>query len=202
MTHTAYCYLRSAHVDRSPMRSLVVFFQVIGRWWLLTWVISILGGLISLAFTIARVAEVPPGFWGFLLALGVFIAPAVAFHFLRIERDEFNSLWGDKERVMQVLTQMEALRSEAAPLQIRGMRLDTMRSVNKWINEVDAWTARTRDTVALLHPAEAGNFKTLGVFKVTLAAGTKPFNAAHRSAIQNLVRRMQILGEIRDRWAA
>lgn len=200
MIENSYKQHRIAHVDKSLWRSFIVFIQISGKWWFSVWVLIILAGLVTFFLTISNIAKLPTPVWGSLLVLGVVLAPSVAFHFLRIERDIFNALWNDKDTIMAILDSIESLRNEAAPLQIRGKSLSTTRSVNKWIKEVDDWTERTINTVRLLHPAEAGNVKTLGVFEVVLAYGTRPLNDKHLSAIRNLVRRMAILAEIRNRW--
>jgi hypothetical protein len=80
------------------------------------------------------------------------------------------------------------------------MDLRTEEDEKKWIKEVNDWTERTITTVSLLHPAEAGNVKTLGVFDVKLASGTRLINQLQTTTIRNFVRRMEILAEIRDRW--
>jgi len=196
------CYkqFRISQVDKSPWRSFVIFLKIAGKWWFSVWVVVILAGIATLALTIAKVSQLPTSVWGTLIIIGFVIAPVIAFHFLRVERDTYFALWDDKAKIMNILGAIEKLRKEAAPLHIRGMCLSTIRTVNKWTKEVDDWTKRSIDTVKLLHPAEAGNLETLGVFNVDLAVGTKPFNAQHLSTIRNLVRRMTILAEIRDRW--
>jgi len=202
MTIDAFKRIRTARVDTSPFRSFVVFLQVAGKWWFSAWVVVVMAGLVALGLSIAQVSQLPSATWVLLLALGVVLAPTVAFHTLRIQRDEFKAMWDDKALVIDVLARLEQLRTEAAPLQIKGMTVRSSRSVSAWIKMVDDWTSRAIDTAGLLHPAEAGNIKTLGVFKVSLAAGSKPFNARHLTAIRNFVRRMQILADIRDRWTA
>jgi hypothetical protein len=200
MDETGYRERRTSGVDHSPWRSILELVKVAGKWWFFVWVLVVLAGLVALGLTIVHPAQVPTAVWVSLFVVGIVIAPMVAFHFVRVERDTFYALWHDKETLMNVLVAVEELRQEAAPLHIRGMRLATTRSVNKWIKEVDNWTERAVDTVQLLHPAEAGNLRTLGVFPVQLASATKPLNSNHRAAIQNLVRRMAILADIRDRW--
>lgn len=200
MVENTYQTKRIVRVDKSPWRSFIVFFQIAGKWWFFVWVIVVLAGMVTLTLTVTGVDKLPVSVWGSLFVLGFVLSPAVAFHFLRIERDTFNALWDDKDTIIEALTAIEDLRAEAAPLQIRGMNLETVANVPQWIKEVNDWTERTIKTVTLLHPAEAGNVKTLGVFQVELAYGTRLLGPAHHTAIRNFVRRMVILAEIRDRW--
>jgi len=200
MIDADYKQRRISGVDHSPGRSFLEFIKISGKWWFSVWVLIVLAGLVALGLTIADASQLPATVWISLFAVGFLLAPIVAFHFVRVERDTYYALWHDKETLINVLASMEELRKEAAPLHIRGKSLSTTRSVNKWIKEVDDWTERAINIVKLLHPAEAGNLKTLGVFQVEVAAGTKPFNSKHASTIRNLVRRMAILADIRDRW--
>src|SRR3989304_7158102 len=98
MSIEAYKKLRTAEVDASPLRSFVVFIEGAGKWGFLVWVVVVVAGLATLGFSIAQVSQVPPTTWALLLALGVFLAPAVAFHFLRVQRDLYKAMWEAKER--------------------------------------------------------------------------------------------------------
>src|SRR5271157_1588086 len=120
MTEDDYKGLRTTKVDKGPRRSLAAFVQIAGRWWFSVWVLVVLSGLFAFALTVANVTKVPAWVWGSLIVLGLLIAPAVAFHLLRIDRDTFKALWDDKEAVRSALTAIEDLRAEAAALQIKG----------------------------------------------------------------------------------
>src|SRR5260221_3180185 len=181
MENNDYNLFRVSQVDKSPWRSFVVFIKIAGKWWFSFWIAVILAGVVTLTLTIANISQLPASVWGSLFILGIVIAPIISFHFLRVERDVFYALWDDKVKILNILETIENLRKEAAPLHIRGKDLNTIRKVNKWIKEVNDWTERSINIVKLLHPAEAGNLQTLGVFDVKLAAGTKPFNARHLS---------------------
>jgi hypothetical protein len=202
MVENAYKTYRIKDVDKSPWRSFVVFGQIAGKWWLSIWVLVVLSGVVTLALTITNVNKLPTSIWGSLFGLGFILAPLVAFHFLRIECDNFKALWDDKDKIISLLKSVEDLRGEAVDLQVRGMNLESLPDVNHWIKDVDDWTKRTIKTVGLLHPAEAGNVSALGVFQVYPADGTHLLSQSHYNALTSLLRRVEILGELRERWIA
>jgi hypothetical protein len=199
MDESLYKTKRISDVDRSPWHSFVVFFQIAGKWWFSVWVLVVLAGLVALSLTIAGVEKLPVSIWVSLLVLGLVLAPAVAFHFLRIERDTFNALWDDKDTIISALALIEGLRAKGAPLLKRGMNLDSAEAVPPWIKKVNDWTKRTIKTVRLLHPAEAGNVETLGFYRTDLPSGAY-LGPDHSLTLHCLARRMEILSEIRDRW--
>jgi hypothetical protein len=195
-----YIVQRAISVDTSLWKSFKVFFEISGKWWLSVWILTVLSGLVSFGLTIANVKQFDSSIWIGLLLLGLVVAPTFAFHVLRIQRDNYKNLWNDKEHIIHILSEIENLRTEGVELHINGMHLSSNTSLQEWIEKVDDWRKRTNEKVYELHPAEAGNFNTLGVFPAVLAAGTKPFNGKHQSELLNLVRRLTLLGEIRDRW--
>jgi hypothetical protein len=192
---------RLERLDRTPWSSLKALAEIAGKWWLSVWVLTLLSGIISFGLTVANIATVPTGVWVGLLVAGLVLAPSIAFHTLRVQRDSCRAILDDKEVVKAVLQELETLRHEAAGLQVEGMSLPKP-GFGEWVARVRDWRARTTTKLAELHPAEAGNFTTLGVYDVTFAKGTKIFSDQHEVELRNLIRRIDILGEIRDRWAA
>jgi hypothetical protein len=200
MNENSYITQRKNSVDKSPWRSVIIFFETSGKWWFSVRVLTVLSGLVSFGLTAANIKQLDPLIWLGLLWLGLAVAPIVTFYILRIQRDIYKDLWDDKAHVIIILREIGALRAEAVELQIEGMRLFSQKLLKLWIEKIDDWRKRTNEKVYELHPAEAGNFTTLGIFPAVLAAGTKPMNAKHQSELMNLVRRLTILGEIRDQW--
>jgi len=200
MTNQSYIHFRTASVDRSVWRSVRVGAEIAGKWWISAWVLTLLSGIVAFGLTAANLANLNPAIWLALLALGLFVAPAVALHFLRIERDDFKALWDDKNRLIELLAQLEQCRAAAAKLQIQGMHFARKAEFDAWSEKVAEWTNATQELVYLLHPAEAGNFYTLGLFQPELAAGTELLNPKHRQILVNFIRRIHILETIRDRW--
>ena len=190
---------RLDRVDRSAWTSVKSFAATVGKWWLSVWVLTVLSGVVSFGLTVANVAQFPSGLWVGLLLAGLVLGPSVAFHSLRVERDSFKHLWEDKEVVIRILDDLEDLRAEAAKQQVDGRQL-AKPDFDEWNANVDDWTTRTKKRLSDLHPAEAGNFTTLGVYDPKLSAGTKIFSDDHQTALLNLIRRIDILAEIRDRW--
>ena len=200
MAEDAYEELRTKYVDRSVWRSLRVFGEIAGKWWLSFWVLTLLGGIVSFGLTVANIGQFSSSIWISLLVVGLVFAPIVSFHFLRVERDRFNNLWDDKEHLISILTDLEDFRAKAVRLQNEGNRFADEEALEKWIRSVDDWCTEAHEKVHLLHPAEAGNFNTLGLFTPELAAGTKVLNPRHQQTLLMLIRRIHILEEIRDRW--
>ncbi len=73
-------------------------------------------------------------------------------------------------------------------------------SINTWGTSANAWYDAVLAKLSELHPAEAGNFRTLGVYTPRAVAGAFATTAQHSKDLENFVRRLDILGEIRDRW--
>ena len=80
------------------------------------------------------------------------------------------------------------------------MQLADERAFDYWFQRVDDWRKSIYDKLYKFNPAEAGKFNTLGVFSAQLAVGTRILNGKHQSALINLIRRMEILADIRDIW--
>ena len=199
MKNRADQQVRLERVDRNAWTSVKAFAATVGKWWFSVWVLTVLSGVVSFGLTVANIAQFPTGLWVGLLLAGLVLGPSVAFHSLRVEGDSFNHLWEDKEVVIAILEDLEALRAEAAKLQIEGRQL-AKPELPDWLARVDQWTTRAKNKLAHLHPAEAGNFTTLGVYDPKLSAGTKIVSNDHQTALLNLIRRIDILAEIRDRW--
>lgn len=200
MTNHAYEDLRTTDVDRSAWRSLVVFAEIAGKWWVSFWILALLSGTVSFSLTVTNIRQFSPSVWITLLILGLVVVPIVSFHFLRVERDKFKKLWDDKDHIISILSELEDFRAKAAKLQIEGMRFPGEKELDDWLQRVEDWRKSTHEKIYMLHPAEAGNFTTLGLFTPELATGTEILNPKHQQALLNLVRRIHILGEIRDRW--
>jgi len=190
---------RISDVDSSAWGSLRVFVSIIGKWWFSVWILTIVAGIISFGLTVANISRVPTAVWVGLLALGLVLGPSVAFHSLRVERDRFKHLLDDREAVVEILEDLEKLRAEAAALQIEGKQI-SKKDFDDWKSRVEDWETRTKSKLAQLHPAEAGNFNTLGVYEPKLSSGTNIINDEHQTIILNLIRRIDILSDIRDRW--
>lgn len=190
---------RIANIDTSAWKSLRAFISLIGKWWFSVWILTILSGVVSFGLTVANVTQFPTYIWVGLLIIGLVLGPSVAFHSLRVERDSLRLLIDDKEVVLHILNDLEGLRSEAANLQVEGRQISKA-EFEEWNSRVSDWMNRTRSKLAELHPAEAGNFNTLGVFDAKLSMGTKIVSNEQQTALLNLIRRLDILGEIRDRW--
>lgn len=202
MNDSTYSDVRTARVDRSLGRSLGIFLKIAGKWWFSTWILILLAGFGAFILTVANVREVNPAVWYSLLIMGLVLAPIAAFHFLRIQRDEFEALWEDKAVIMDVLNQIEKARKEAARLNIEGKVFTEDEQYTQWVEEVDTWRSETYEMLKQLHPAEAGNFDTLGLFKAQLPRGIRFSDLDREQRLLNLARRIEILKEIRDRWVA
>jgi hypothetical protein len=200
MNDSAYSDVRTAKVDRSLGRSFKIFFKVAGGWLFSFWVLTLLAGFGAFIVTVADIKQVDPAVWRTLLFMGLVLAPIAAFHRLRIQRDEFEALWDDKALIIDALNQIEEARAEAARLNIKGMVFGNDKQLLQWIEEVNNWRSETYEKVYQLHPAEAGNFNTLGLFDPMMPAGARLRNPTHQQQLLNLGRRINILGEIRDRW--
>ena len=200
MISNSYEEVRINDVDRSVWRSLIIFSKIGGKWWFSVWILILLCGIVPFTLTVTNIKQFSPSFWLTLLIIGLFIAPIVSFHFLRIERDKFKKLWDDRDRIISILTELENFRAKAAALQIEGMNLPNDKELDDWITKVNNWRKSTHEKIYMLHPAEAGNFDTLGLFTVDLAKGTKLLNDKHNKALIKLIRRIHILEQIRDRW--
>ena len=174
-----YSDVRTTDVDRSPGRSLIVLGKIAGKWWFSFWILTLLGGLVSFSLTVANIKQFSPVVWGTLLIVGFVFAPIVASHYLRIQRDKFKAFWDDKEVIIKMLNQIEEARAEAAALQIEGMSFTDEEQLAQWIEKVNTWQSITYEKVYKLHPAEAGNFNTLGLFAEELARGTQLLNTEH-----------------------
>ena len=83
---------------------------------------------------------------------------------------------------------------------IEGSEISDNAALRDWMQQVDEWRIAAYETIYLLHPAEAGNFNTLGLFTPELARGTQILNPMHEQQLLMLIRRIHILEEIRDRW--
>lgn len=200
MTNNSYKDLRIIDVDRSIWRSLIIFTEIAGKWWLSVWILTLLSGIVSFGLTVSNIKQFSPSIWITLLILGLVVAPMVSFHHLRMERDKFKKLWDDKDHIISILNELENFRAEAAALQIEGMELPSDKEFDEWITKVEHWKKSTHEKIYMLHPAEAGNFNTLGLFTSELAAGTKILNPKHQKALEILIKRIHILEEIRGRW--
>jgi len=200
MNDQAYETPRIVNVDNSLWRSLYVFAEIAGKWWLSIWALTLLSGVISFGLTVANIQQFPTSIWVGLLAAGLIVAPIISFHHLRIQRDKFKDLWDDKHFIISVLSEVEELRSEAAKLQIEGKGIEEKYEVNDWVEKVSDWRKRAIDKLNMLHPAEAGNFTTLGIFDAELTHGAKLIDTQHQSELVNLIRRIRIMSDIRDRW--
>jgi hypothetical protein len=192
--------LRTKHVDHSLWKSLLVGFEIAGKWWFSFWLLILLSGIITFVVSIANIKNIDSRVWIVLLVMGLFIAPVIACHKLRIERDKYKALWDDKNIIISILSDLEDLRKTATSLQIEGMKLTNQTQLDVWKIKVEQWTKETYEKVLTLHPADAGNFLTLGLFKGELAVGTQPFMIKNSQVLLNLIRRIHILEEIRDRW--
>lgn len=195
-----YYNFRKEAVDKSVWKSMKVGLEIAGKWLFSIWILVILSGIIAFAVTIANISYVNPIIWIALIVVGLCLAPAITCHILRVQRDEFKALWDDKELLSSILLDMEVSRKKAVSMQIEGMKIKNSRELNIWTLKVQNWTQKTYKKVRLLHPAEAENFYTLGIFKPELASGTQPFMIKNSQELLNLIRRIHILEEIRNRW--
>jgi len=105
----SYELIRLHRVDRSAWSSIKTFCELAGKWWVSVWLLTVLSGAVSFGLTVANVAQLPTTLWLALLLAGLVLAPSVAFHSLRIQRDSYRSLWGDKHAVIRVLNDLEEL---------------------------------------------------------------------------------------------
>jgi hypothetical protein len=192
---------RVSAIDRSAWTSVKALAELVGKWWVSVWVLTILSGVVSFGLTVANIASIPTAVWAGLLTAGLVLGPSVAFHSLRIERDSYRALWDDGDVVIRLLRQLEKLRAEGARLQIEGRQV-LKPQFDDWAGRVAAWRKRTIRKLTQLHPAEAGNFTTLGVFDAKLTAGTKIISDKHQTEMLNMVRRLEILADVRDRWTS
>ena len=149
MADNSYEALRIIDVDRSIWRSLIIFTDIAGKWWLSVWILTLLSGIVSFGLTVSNIMQFSPSIWISLLILGLVIAPMVSFHFLRMERDKFKKLWDDKDHIISTLTELEDLRSKAAALQIEGMKLPGYKEFEGWITKVDHWKKSTHEKIYL-----------------------------------------------------
>ncbi len=163
-----YIIHRATNADTSLGKTLKVFFEISGKWWFSVWLLTILSGIVSFGLTVANIAQFGTTIWVGLLLLGLAVAPVVAFHFLRIQRDTYQSLWDDKEHIIRILNEVETLRAEGVKIHIDGRQLSSNKPVEQWIEKVDEWRKRTGEKVYELHPAEAGNFNTLGLIPLQI----------------------------------
>lgn len=200
MQEDEYSTARLDNLDRSSWTSLKLFAQLAGRWWFSVWLLVLISGLVAFGLTATNTRNFPTPVWAGLLLTGLVLAPAVAFHHLRIDRDRFRLLWEDKATVAKTLTDLEALRADGAALQIRGRGVAKKESIEAWAIEANSWYERVLAKLGELHPAEAGKFRTLGIYTPRPVAGPEPLTARHGKLLQNLVRRLEILSEITDRW--
>ena len=200
MRKTEYGQARLANLDLSVWSSLQAFAETAGKWWLSVWVLLLLSGILTFGLTVANVRNFPTPVWVGLLLGGLVIAPGVAFHMVRVERDSFKHLWDDKEVIIRLLAELEDLRAEGARLHIEGRKAAKKQDIQAWGPQADLWYQTVLAKLGELHSAEAGNFRTLGVYTPRLLAGRQPLTIQHEKALENFVRRLDILGEIRDRW--
>jgi len=200
MQTTSYRTVRLASLDRSVWRSLQGFAETVGKWWLSVWILIVLSGIVAFGLTVANVKNFPTPLWVGLLLAGLVVAPAVAFHQIRVERDSFKQLWDDKQAIIGILAELEDLRAEAARLNIEGMKSLKKERIEAWRTKARGWYDTVFAKLNELHPAEAGNFRTLGVYTPRAVAGAHALTAQHQKDLENFVRRLDILGEIRDRW--
>jgi hypothetical protein len=200
MISKRYKTIRTTEINHSIWRSIVVGGEIAGKWWFSAWVLTLLSGVVAFGLTVAKITNIDSSVWIALLVLGVIVAPMVAFHFLRVERDEYKALWDDKHHLIDLLENIEKARAVAVKLQIQGRKFSNQAELDAWIKKVNNWIRNTHEKVYLLHPAEAGNFNTLGLFPPELSFGTQIYNPQHQQTLLNLIRRIHILEEIRNRW--
>lgn len=194
-----YVTPRENVVDRRFLKSLLDMAKE-ARKWFWWWLGSILAGVLAHGLEITGQMPIPTNTWLNLILAGFVLAPIAAFHFMRVDRDRYHSLWGDKRILMQNLRTLEDLRKKGAALQIEGQEIEAD-GYDAWNSKLQDWTNRCKDIATAIHPAEGGAVETLGVFEPKLTIGTKPVNLDHQQDMLNLVRRLNVLIEIRDRWS-
>jgi hypothetical protein len=202
MIENAYKGPRTLRVDRRLRKSAKEYARVMGRGYVTVWVLIVLAGFVALYLIVTNTDLVSARVWAGLFALGALLAPLYAIHAFRVQRDEFKELWNDKEHILGVLTQLEGRRAEAAALQIEGNGLRSADAVPEWIARVEKWRVTTRGNLYDLHPAEAGYFSTLGLYRPVTLVSEIPFHVTteQKRTLEHLRERMARLNEIRDRW--
>lgn len=199
MWEELYITPREEAVDRRFSKSLQDMRIETAKWYW-WWLGSILAGVLALGLEVTGQMPIPQNSWLWLLFVGFIFAPIVTFHFMRVDRDKYLCLWDGRKVLMQKLRELEDLRAEGAALHIEGKRLKE-NEYPIWSSKLDDWVERCIDIATAIHPAEGGTVKTLGVFDPKLTIGTEPLNLEHQRDLLNIVRRLNILIEIRDRWS-
>jgi len=127
-------------------QSLKEYITSLGRWVWVVLVDFILAG-VGAYLDISNAAPIPTWVWLTLLLIGLIVAPFVAFHKLRLQRDELKSQLDDKSRRQSIKDALSEFMNEG--LQLRRQCADENKpppndEANDWATRVEAYLANHR----------------------------------------------------------
>lgn len=144
--------------------------EVISHWWAAVtgFLMVLIGGGLDIAQTTELVLfdAPPPLVWRILWIAGLFlallVAPFLAFHKVRLERDRAQDKLSDRKRLENALHQLALERRVGVGLRNTGMDLTPPETETAWWERVQAWLNTIESIMDAIHPADYNNWRTLG----------------------------------------
>jgi hypothetical protein len=147
-------------ISRSILESGSRFVEILGHWFAV-WILDVVFGLVAGFLDVFNVVNIPQIVWITSLAIGFFLAPAYAFHRMRIFRDELDEKLHNRTAVIAILNQLAELRASGVSLRNTGMDPLTGAELDDWHTAVDKWHVDLRKKANELAEFEKGLLATL-----------------------------------------